>query len=125
MHNMIPYQCTQCQMPFTQASAFKSHRQTHTGGKPYECNKCKVAFAQNGNSKAIKEDTLLPKIVDAVQVLNLKAADDDPSCTKAFDCSQGGEVLGIRSNTVDFTWSFPHDKLASLVTDLRKIVGGE
>ena len=62
----------------------KSHRQTYTGGKPYECNKCKVAFAQKGNSKAIKEDTLLPRIVDAVQTLNLKAADDDPSCTKAL-----------------------------------------
>ena len=34
--------------------------------------------------KAIREDTLLPRVVDAVQALNLKAADDDPSCTKAL-----------------------------------------
>ena len=62
---------------------------------------------------------------DTLQVLNIKAADNDPSCTKAFDCSQEGEVLGIRFNTVNFTWSLPHDKLTSLVTDLRKIASGE
>ena len=32
---------------------------------------------------------------NALQALNIKAADNDPSCTKAFDCSQEGEVLGI------------------------------
>ena len=50
---------------------------------------------------------------------NLKAAEDDPTHTKAFDCSQEGEVLGIRFNTRDFTWSLPHDKLYNLVVDLR------
>ena len=55
---------------------------------------------------------------DTLQALNIKAADNDPSCTKAFDCSQEGEVLDIRFNTVNFTWSLPHEKLTSLVTDL-------
>ena len=62
---------------------------------------------------------------NALQVLNLRAADDDPFCTKSFDCSQEGEVLGIRFNTKDFTWSLPHGKLASLVTDLRRMASGE
>ena len=57
----------------------------------------------------------------ALRALNLKAADNDPSCTKAFDCSQEGEVLGIRFNTVEFTWSLPHSKLVCLVTDLRRL----
>ena len=62
---------------------------------------------------------------NALQVLNLRAADDDPSCTKAFDCSQEGEVLGICFNTIDFMWSLPHGKLVTLVTDLRKIANGD
>ena len=53
--------------------------------------------------------------------LNIKAANDDPSRTKAFDCSTEGEVLGVRFNTVSFTWSLPKDKLHSLVTSLREI----
>ena len=61
---------------------------------------------------------------NSLQELNLKAADNDPSCTKAFDCSQEGEVLGIRFNTKDFTWSLPHGKLVSLVTDLRNLANG-
>ena len=61
---------------------------------------------------------------NALHALNLKAAEDDPSCTKAFDCSQEGEVLGIRFNTVKFTWSLPHSKLVSLVTDRRCLAGG-
>ena len=32
---------------------------------------------------------------DTLQALNIKAADNDSSCTKAFGCSQEGEVLGI------------------------------
>ena len=62
---------------------------------------------------------------DTLQALNIKAADNDSSCTKAFDCSQEGEVLGIQFNTIDFTWSLPHDKLTSLVTDLRKMASGK
>ena len=69
--------------------------------------------------------SLVEQYRNALQVLNLRAADDDPSCTKAFDCSQEGEVLGIRFNTIDFTWSLPHGKLITLVTDLRKIANGD
>ena len=60
----------------------------------------------------------------SLQALNLRAAENDPACIKAFDCSQEGEVLGIRFNTEDFSWSLPHAKLFSLVTDLRKLANG-
>ena len=43
-----------------------------------------------------------------LSTLNIRAAPDDPDCTKAFDCSTEGEVLGTRFNTVSFTWSLPH-----------------
>ena len=57
----------------------------------------------------------------ALASLNIQAAPDDPTCTRAFDCSHNGEVLGIRFNTETFTWALPHDKLSSLVTSLREI----
>ena len=57
----------------------------------------------------------------ALDSLNIKAAPDDPTRTKAFDCSHEGEVLGTRFNTETFTWTLPHDKLCSLVTSLREI----
>ena len=53
--------------------------------------------------------------------LNIKAAPDDPTHTKAFDCSTEGEVLGIRFDTVSFTWSLPKEKLCSLIADLHKL----
>ena len=53
--------------------------------------------------------------------LNIQAAENDPTCTKAFDCSTCGEVLGIRFDTETFTWSLPHDKLYNLVTSVRDI----
>ena len=59
-----------------------------------------------------------------LSTLNIKAAPDDPNCTKAFDFSTEGEVLGTRFNTVSFTWSLPHEKLHKLVTDLRKLAAG-
>ena len=68
--------------------------------------------------------TFVKEYRNSLEVLNIKAADNDPSCTKAFDCSQKGEVLGIWFDTNDFTWSLPHGKLASLVTDLRRMASG-
>ena len=60
----------------------------------------------------------------SLQALNLKAAKNDASRTKAFDCAKEGEVLGVRFNTSLFTWSLPHDKLYKLVSDLREIARG-
>ena len=56
--------------------------------------------------------------------LNIKAAPDDPTCTKAFDGSREGEILGVRFDTVSITWSLPHDKLHTLVTGLPKLAAG-
>ena len=47
--------------------------------------------------------------------LNIKAANDD--------CMTEGEVLGVRFNTISFTWSLPKEKLHNLVTSLREIAG--
>ena len=41
----------------------------------------------------------------ALNMLSIQAAPDNPDRTKAFDCTTEGEVLGIRFNTVSFTWS--------------------
>ena len=60
----------------------------------------------------------------SLKFLNLRAAEDDPSRTKAFDCAQEGEVLGVRFNTKQFTWSLPHVKLLRLVNDLRQLARG-
>ena len=57
----------------------------------------------------------------ALRSLNIEAAPDDPTHTKAFDCSHVGEVLGTVFNTETFTWALPYDKLYSLVTSLRDI----
>ena len=57
----------------------------------------------------------------ALRSLNIEAAPDDPTHTKAFDCSHVGEVLGTVFNTEIFTWALPYDKLYSLVTSLRDI----
>jgi len=57
----------------------------------------------------------------SLEKLNIKAAADDPTCTKAFDCSTSGEILGIRFDTKTFTWSLPHDKLYRLVVELREL----
>jgi len=56
--------------------------------------------------------------------LNIKAAPDDPTCTKAFDGSREGEILGVRFDTVSITWSLPHDKLHTLATGLLKLAAG-
>ena len=50
--------------------------------------------------------TFMKEYRNSLEALNIKAADDDPLCTKAFDCSQKSEVLSIWFNTNDFTW-FP------------------
>ena len=62
---------------------------------------------------------------NSLRLLNIRAADDDPSHTKAFDCSTEGEVLGIRFNTETFTWSLPKAKLSRLVENLRKLCKGD
>jgi hypothetical protein len=54
----------------------------------------------------------------ALDMLNIKAAPDDPDRTKAFDCTTEGKVLGIRFNTVSFTWSLPQAKLIMGLHDL-------
>ena len=56
--------------------------------------------------------------------LNIRPAPDDPTCTKAFDGSREGEVLGVRFNTVSFTWSLPHEKLHTMVTGLLELAAG-
>ena len=60
-----------------------------------------------------------------LKCLNIEAADNDPTCTKAFDMSQEGEVLGTRFNTNQLTWSMPHDKLYRLITQLRRLAEGK
>ena len=74
---------------------------------PFEAKKALTQFVQTYRS--------------ALNSLNIGAAPDDPTHTKAFDCSHVGEVLGIVFNTETFTWALPHDKLYSLVTSLRDI----
>ena len=60
-----------------------------------------------------------------LELLGIEAAADDPTCTKAFDCSTCGEVLGIRFDTQSFTWSLPSDKLYNLVTSIREIAADD
>ena len=66
-------------------------------------------------------DSFVNAYRSSLNLLNIQAAEDDPTRTKAFDCAQEGEVLGIRFNTSTFTWSLPKDKLYRVVTDLRKL----
>ena len=58
---------------------------------------------------------------DSLSRLGIEAADNDPTCTKAFDCSTNGEVLGIRYDTISFTWRVPHEKLHLLVKQTRSV----
>ena len=58
---------------------------------------------------------------ESLSSLGIEAADNDPTCTKAFDCSTNGEVLGIRFDTVNFTWNIPHGKLYLLVQQTRSL----
>ena len=71
----------------------------------------------------------LCKFVEAyrssLKSLKIEAADDDPTCTKAFDMSQDGEVLGTRFNTIEMTWSMPHGKLHKLINQLRSLAEGK
>ena len=60
----------------------------------------------------------------ALQTIGGEAAEDDPNCIKAFDCSQRGEVLGILFDTEKMTWAVPHGKLFKLVTQLRALAEG-
>lgn len=50
--------------------------------------------------------------------LNIKAAESDPLCIKAFDQSIRGEVLGVWFNTDSMTWSLSAQKTATLVNML-------
>ena len=56
---------------------------------------------------------------NTLERLGMQPAPDDPECIKAFDCANVGEVLGIRFDTVEFTWALPHDKLYRLLTTLK------
>ena len=53
--------------------------------------------------------------------LNIGAAPADPERRKAFDGDTSGEVLGIRFDTISFTWHLPHDKIAILVSSLLRV----
>ena len=55
---------------------------------------------------------------NSLRSLNISPANDDPTHTKAFDCSNEGEVLGIRFDTISFTWSLPYRKLYKLVDEV-------
>jgi hypothetical protein len=66
-------------------------------------------------------DSFVTAYRSSLALLNIQAAEDDPSRTKAFDCAQEGEVLGIRFDTSTFTWALPKDKLYYLVTGLRRL----
>ena len=66
-------------------------------------------------------DSFVKAYRSSLTLLNIQAAEDDPSRTKAFDCAQEGEVLGIRFDTSTFTWALPKDKLYYLVTGLRRL----
>ena len=66
-------------------------------------------------------ETFVKSYRQCLDSLNIRAADDDPTCTKAFDCSTSGEILGIRFDTESFTWSLPQEKLYNLVKGLRAI----
>ena len=58
---------------------------------------------------------------NSLRKLNISPAMDDPIHTKAFDCSQDGEVLGIWFDTKSFTWSLPLRKLHLLVKQIRSL----
>ena len=81
------------------------------------------AVAPKGAEQALRR--FVQSYRTTLNTLNIMAAPDDPACTKAFDCSTEGEVLGTRFNTVSFTWSLPHDKLHKMVTDIHKLATGE
>ena len=66
-------------------------------------------------------ETFVKSYRQCLDSLNIRAADDDPTCTKAFDCSTSGEILGIRFDTESLTWSLPQEKLYNLVKGLRAI----
>ena len=66
-------------------------------------------------------DAFVEAYRSSLTLLNIQAAENDPSCTKAFDCAQEGEVLGIRFNACTFTWSLPKDKLYHMVMELRRV----
>ena len=57
--------------------------------------------------------------------LNIEAAPDDPTRTKAFDCSTYGEVLGIRFCTKSFTWSIPSQKSQRLIEGIMDLVNSQ
>ena len=46
-----PYQCTQCNIAFSQKSLLKRHMLKHTGEKPYKCSDCKKAFTHESDLK--------------------------------------------------------------------------
>ena len=70
-------------------------------------------------------DNFVKTYSEALSSLGIEAADNDPTCTKAFDCSTDGEVLGIRYNTVSFTWRIPHEKLYLLVQQTKSLATSE
>jgi hypothetical protein len=50
--------------------------------------------------------------------LNIKAAASDPECTKAFDSSREGEILGVIFSTPDMTWNLGQRKTKKLADRL-------
>ena len=62
--------------------------------------------------------------MESLRSLNIEAAVEDPLRRKAFDGATVGEVLGIRFDTSQMTWSLPRDKLDLLLLQLYQCLHG-
>ena len=71
-----------------------------------------------------KEEAALARFVrtyrQELASLNIKAAASDPECTKAFDGSRKGEILGVIFSTTDMTWNLGLRKTKRLADRLWK-----
>lgn len=52
--------------------------------------------------------------------IGIKLADDCPKAEKAFTSKRKGKVLGIWFDSTEMTWSYPQDKTARLISEIKK-----